>query len=76
LALLCLTALLGGCSHFRHSDDASAKSDKAPAGDEIVALHNGSVAVLTPTAAPAHEEDREALAQIFPDLPRSSRTRW
>jgi ABC-type uncharacterized transport system auxiliary subunit len=71
--LVALTTVLSGCSPFRQGSDAAAKSDNAPTVETPLALHDGSVALITPTAAPAHEEDRQALADIFTDALVKSR---
>jgi hypothetical protein len=54
-------------AHFRHGDDQSASAKKTPLADQTVSLHNGKLAMLTPTSAPAQEEDRQTLAVLFTD---------
>jgi hypothetical protein len=71
--LFCLAALLSGCGHWRHSDDQAKNGDMTPVGSPPVSFHNGDLAMLTPTAAASHEEDRQALAQIFSDTLAKSR---
>ncbi len=62
--LVCAAALLSGCSHFRHSDE-QANAAKTPGIDQLVTFQGAKLAMLTPTTAPAQQEDRQALARVF-----------
>jgi hypothetical protein len=73
MLLFCLAAVVGGCGQFRHKDGAAAAGGKTPVADPALSLHDGTLAMLTPTAAPAHEEDRQGLAQVFYDTLRKER---
>jgi hypothetical protein len=68
-ALLCLVVLLAACSRFQHPTSSSAGSGgaaQAAIGDgDRPTLQVGRLAILTPTADPAHEEDRQTVASAF-----------
>ena len=68
-ALLCLAVLLAACGRFQHSTSAS--TDPGGTAPAVIAdarrpsLQAGGLAILTPTADPAHEEDRQTVAAVF-----------
>jgi len=67
--LLCLVLLLAACSRFQHPTSSSAESGGAAqpvvADGKRPSLQAGGLAILTPTADPAHEEDRQTVAAVF-----------
>ncbi|HMA52751.1 MAG TPA: hypothetical protein VKP60_23485, partial [Magnetospirillaceae bacterium] len=52
--IFCAGLILAGCSH---------PTQKPPAVPTDFALHEGGLAILTPTASAGQDEDRQAVAQ-------------
>jgi hypothetical protein len=69
--LLCLACVAAACGGLRQPGNqadgaAPAQSDKAAVADgQSLDLRPGGLAILTPTAASGHEEDRQTVALIF-----------
>jgi hypothetical protein len=69
--VLCLAWVVAGCGGLRHAGDRPAGEALAQSGKETktdsqsLALQAGGLAILTPTAASGHEEDRQTVAMIF-----------
>lgn len=67
VALFCLAVVLAGCGALRHAGQPAAAADGGAdaVGGQLPDLRAGGLAILTPTAAGGHEEDRQTVALIF-----------